>query len=98
VAWWRNGQGVELMTRKVAGSTPGLVLSGSLTTLGKLFTHIYAFVTTEYNSVPDKGLRRTGNVSQTSVVCQPAGSRPKSAGRSALKNVLRFCDVISSYV
>ena len=29
VAWWRNGQRVGLATPKVAGSTPGLALSGN---------------------------------------------------------------------
>jgi len=29
VAWWRNGYGVGLATPKVAGSTPGLAISGN---------------------------------------------------------------------
>ena len=29
VVWWRCGQGVELASPKVAGSTPGLALSGN---------------------------------------------------------------------
>jgi len=29
VVWWRSGQGVGLATPKVAGSTPGLALSGN---------------------------------------------------------------------
>jgi len=34
VAWWRSGQGVGLATPTVAGSTPGLALSGN--NLGQL--------------------------------------------------------------
>ena len=38
-AWWRSGQGVGLATAKVAGSTPGLVLSGN--NLGQVVhTHV----------------------------------------------------------
>ena len=38
LAWWRSGYGTGLATPKVAGSTPGLVLSS--TNLGKLFIDV----------------------------------------------------------
>ena len=80
------------MTRNVAGSTPGLALSGSLTTLGKLFTHIYAFVTTEYNSVPDKGLASHCHRLQWSVNLRAHGLRLQ--GDQHLKT---FLDSVTSF-
>jgi len=39
VAWWRSGYGIGLVTAKVAGSTPGLALSGD--NLGQVVhTHV----------------------------------------------------------
>ena len=86
MAWWRNGQSVGLATPKVAGSTPGLALSGN--NLGQVVhTHTCASVTEQYNLVPVKGdtyvmpcgwegNRRSGvalAVRQTSVVYPPTG-------------------------
>ena len=39
MAWWRSGYGIGLATPKVAGSTPGLTLSGN--NLGQVVhTHV----------------------------------------------------------
>ena len=49
---WHSGQGVRLATPKVAGSTPGLTLSGN--NLGQV-VHTRASVTKQYKLVPVKG-------------------------------------------
>jgi len=49
---WHSGQGVRLATPKVAGSTPGLALSGN--NLGQV-VHTRASVTKQYKLVPVKG-------------------------------------------
>jgi len=81
VVWWRSGQGVGLATPKVAGSTPGLALSGN--NLGQV---VHPHVPLSLSSTGQRAVmpcgwesnRRSG-IAQTSVVYPPTCSRLHSS-------------------